>query len=86
MPARFTGRPREALPVTDSVHSPSPDPTAAGRPPADSPPDLYQPDREAMPLPALRALVDSWPQLQELRQAAKSNATSCHNRRRHAAS
>ena len=30
--------------------------------------------------------MDSWPQLQELRQAAKSNATSCHNRRRHAAS
>jgi hypothetical protein len=30
--------------------------------------------------------VDGWPQLQELRLAAKSNVTSCHNRRRHAAS
>ena len=28
----------------------------------------------------------SWPQLQELRSAAESNPTSCHDRRRHAAS
>jgi hypothetical protein len=35
---------------------------------------------------ALRALVDGWPQLQELRLAALANATSCHNRRRRAAS
>ncbi len=37
-------------------------------------------------LAALRALVDGWQQLQELRLAAVANATSCHNRRRHAAS
>ncbi len=37
-------------------------------------------------LAALRDLVDSWPQLQELRLAAVANATSCHDRRRHAAS
>jgi hypothetical protein len=30
--------------------------------------------------------VDGWPQLQELRLPAKSNITSRHNRRRHAAS
>jgi hypothetical protein len=30
--------------------------------------------------------VDTWPQLQELRLAAVANATSCHDRRRHAAS
>jgi hypothetical protein len=29
--------------------------------------------------------VASWPQLQELRSAAESNPTSCHDRRRHAA-
>jgi hypothetical protein len=34
----------------------------------------------------MRALVDGWPQLQELRLAAVANVTSCHNRRRHAAS
>jgi uncharacterized protein YyaL (SSP411 family) len=37
-------------------------------------------------LAALRVLVDGWPQLQELRLAAVANATSCHDRRRHAAS
>lgn len=37
-------------------------------------------------LAALLDLVDSWPQLRELRLAAVSNATSCHHRRRHAAS
>ena len=46
--------------MTDSVHSPFPDPTAA---PDRYSPDLYQPDREAMPLPALRAL-----QLTQLQQ------------------
>jgi hypothetical protein len=32
------------------------------------------------------ALLAGWPQLQELHNAAASNFTSCHDRRRHAAS
>ena len=37
-------------------------------------------------LAELKDLVDTWPQLQELRAAADTNPTSCHDRRRHAAS
>ena len=33
----------------------------------------------------MRDLLAGWPQLQELRSAADSNPTSCHDRRRHAA-
>jgi hypothetical protein len=33
----------------------------------------------------MKELLVGWQQLQELRSAADSNATSCHDRRRHAA-
>jgi hypothetical protein len=36
-------------------------------------------------LAELQALTVGWPQLLELRRAADSNPTSCHDRRRHAA-
>ena len=41
--------------------------------------------RSAAWLSDLRELVASWPQLDEVRAAAASNPTSCHDRRRHAA-
>ena len=52
-----------------------PDPAAAGAP-------------HSLPvagLAAMKNLLIGWPQLQELRSAADSNPSSCHDRRRHAA-